>query len=314
MMAHCHDARISTGLPSHPKTKKLIRRLGPAAGWHLVCMFLWVAANRSDGDLSGMAAEDIELAADWSGDGGAFVTGMADVGFLDGEEGARSIHDWADHNPWAAGASARSEKSRWAALRKHHGQADAVRMMPEYAERLGVAGRGQGLDNPDPANGMRESVPNAASGMPVADLGSAPSPLPLPSPSPSPPEEQEADASLSVGEKPPADVASIAGKADNCPHADIIATYHELLPANPRIKVWDGARQKALRTRWREDPKRQSLEYWERFLRHVSASPFLTGKVDGSNGRPFLPGLEWLVKSSNFAKIIEGRYHDRQTA
>ena len=94
-----------------------------------------------------------------------------------------------------------------------------------------------------------------------------------------------------------------------CPHQEIVALYHELLPANPRIKVWDSARAAALRTRWREDEKRQSLDYWRRFFTHVAASDFLTGKREGGGGRPFLPGLEWMVKAANFAKIIEGRYH-----
>lgn len=127
--------------------------------------------------------------------------------------------------------------------------------------------------------------------------------------------EEEANASLPAGDEPPADdEPTPVPTTPDCPHGDIVALYHKHLPANPRIKVWDGARQEALRTRWREDPKRQSLAYWDRFLRHVAASPFLTGKVEGVNGRPFLPGLEWLVKAGNFAKIIEGRYHDRQHA
>lgn len=99
-----------------------------------------------------------------------------------------------------------------------------------------------------------------------------------------------------------------------CPHLEIVALYHELLPANPVIKVWDGDRAASLRARWREDPKRQTLDYWRRYLLHVASSPFLTGRVDGANGRPFLPGLEWLVKSANFAKVIEGRYHDKAAA
>lgn len=109
---------------------------------------------------------------------------------------------------------------------------------------------------------------------------------------------------------------SLSAKADtaNCPHNEIIALYHEILPANPRIKVWDGARADSLRTRWREDPKRQSLDYWRRFFGHVAASPFLTGKVEGKNGRTFLPGLDWLVKAANFAKVIENRYHDEVAA
>lgn len=93
------DARIKTGLPGHPKTKKLLRRLGQAAGWNLVRLILWSAANRKGGDLSGMSDEDIELAVDWDGGEGVFVAVLVDVGFLDGEQGARRIHDWHQHNP-----------------------------------------------------------------------------------------------------------------------------------------------------------------------------------------------------------------------
>lgn len=99
---------------------------------------------------------------------------------------------------------------------------------------------------------------------------------------------------------------------DGCPHAEIVALYHDTLPANPRIKQWTGKRQSNLRTRWREDEKRQSLDYWRRYFAHVAASPFLTGQVNDRQGRPFLPGLDWLVMPENFAKVIEGRYHDKR--
>jgi uncharacterized protein YdaU (DUF1376 family) len=98
---------------------------------------------------------------------------------------------------------------------------------------------------------------------------------------------------------------------DGCPHAEIIEMYHQALPANPRIKAWTGKRQSNLRTRWREDEKRQSLDYWKRFFAHVAGSPFLTGQRADRQGRPFLPGLDWLVMPENFAKVIEGRYHDK---
>jgi len=74
------------------------------------------------------------------------------------------------------------------------------------------------------------------------------------------------------------------------------------------MKVWNGDRAASLRARWREDQKRQNLDYWRRFFAKVAKSPFLTGQVEGRNSRPFLPGLDWMVKASNFAKIIEGRY------
>lgn len=127
------DARLAVSLPSHPKTKKLIKRLGQAAAWNLVCLILWTAGNRSDGSLAGMSVEDIELAADWAGEEGAFVKAMIDVRFLDEEDGQFSMHDWHEHNPWASGAELRSAKARWNAAKRHHGAAEADRLVPEYA-------------------------------------------------------------------------------------------------------------------------------------------------------------------------------------
>ena len=173
------DARLSTGLPGHPKTKKLVRRLGPAAGWSLVCLILWARANRPDGDLEGMTAEDIELAADWAGDNDALVRELASVGFLDGSDGAYQLHDWAEHQPWSAGAEARSEKAKWAALCRRHGRQEAAQLMPEYAAKLLQA-----------QNEQNSSLPVAGGTLPLADSGNAPSPKPSPSPNPSPKEEE----------------------------------------------------------------------------------------------------------------------------
>jgi hypothetical protein len=80
------------------------------------------------------------------------------------------------------------------------------------------------------------------------------------------------------------------------------------------MKSWTGARQANLRARWREDAKRQSLDYWRRLFKHIAASPFLTGQVTGKDSRPFFASLDWIVKPENFAKIIEHRYHDRGAA
>lgn len=194
------DARISTSLPTHPKTKKLIRRLGVGAAWHLVRLFLWVAENRSDGDLSGLSDEDLELAVDFDGEEGAFVHALRDVGFIDGEQGAGRIHDWEVHNPWAAGAEARSEKSRWAALCKRYGRDEAARSMPEYAARLPKQQTEQATGTQKASDNVPDAVPESATGTPLAESGAAPSPLPLPSPLPSPLPNSVPDG---TGGKPP---------------------------------------------------------------------------------------------------------------
>src|SRR5690606_3926887 len=45
--------------------------------------------------------------------------------------------------------------------------------------------------------------------------------------------EEEAKASLSA--------TKVANLPPPCPHEDIVALYHEILPANPGIKIWDGS-------------------------------------------------------------------------
>lgn len=99
----------------------------------------------------------------------------------------------------------------------------------------------------------------------------------------------------------------------DCPHDAIIAAYHEALPTLPRIRSWTDTRRANLRARWREESKRQSLDYWKRLFAHVAASDFLTGRAPGRDGRPpFLASLDWLVKPENFAKVIEGKYHEAE--
>lgn len=99
-----------------------------------------------------------------------------------------------------------------------------------------------------------------------------------------------------------------------CPHQEILALYHELLPTSPLIRDWTPARAGHLRMRWSEDVRRQSLGWWRRFFAYIAESAFLTGKVSGANRKPFTPGLDWICKAENFAKIREGRFHDAETA
>lgn len=96
----------------------------------------------------------------------------------------------------------------------------------------------------------------------------------------------------------------------SCPHREIIELYHEILPMGTQVRVWNDSRAKALQARWREDPKRQSLDWWRRFFEYVAKSEFLTGRTQSTPDRdPFVVSLDWLVAPRNFAKVIEGRYH-----
>lgn len=100
-----------------------------------------------------------------------------------------------------------------------------------------------------------------------------------------------------------------------CPHQEIIELYHETLPALPRVKAWTDERQALLRSRWREDPKRQDLDWWRKFFGYVSQSDFLMGRAKGrGDAPPFMADLEWLIRPKNFVKVIEGKYENREVA
>lgn len=237
------DVRINVGLPAHPKTKKLIKRLGTDAAWRLVCLFAWVASNRPDGDLSSLSAEDIELCVDWPGEDGLLTKALVDVGFLDGAEGSFAMHDWEDHNPWAAGADARSEKARWNALIKNHGREEAATRMPEYAARL---------------NKKKVAESSSATSMHVAESSGATSMLfssPLFS-SPSLLQKQESTPSgepSEIATPQPVEQASadVSSAASPTPAAEIVPAIDvDFLPPGRRPSAALSAEQAACRATW----------------------------------------------------------------
>jgi hypothetical protein len=91
------------------------------------------------------------------------------------------------------------------------------------------------------------------------------------------------------------------------------------LPTLRRVEVWNDTRKGYLKQRWREVAKELSdkqeikaedvLAWFTEFFKHIATSRFLTGRVNDKSGRAFAADLEWILKPSNFAKIVEGKYH-----
>ena len=104
-----------------------------------------------------------------------------------------------------------------------------------------------------------------------------------------------------------------------CQHEEVIALYHQHLPTLRRVEVWNDTRKGFLRQRWREVAEELSKEkkieaadilgWFADFFQHIATSKFLTGRVNDKSGRAFAADLEWILRPSNFAKIIEGKYH-----
>jgi len=124
--------------------------------------------------------------------------------------------------------------------------------------------------------------------------------------------EAEAEAEAQAGVSSPDGEDGDAKAPPSCPHQKIIDLYREIcVPVGmPDVKVWNNQRERLLRARWREAVKHQSLDFWRQYFEHVAASHFLTGQAEPKNGQPpFCADLEWIVRPTNFAKIVEGKYH-----
>lgn len=107
----------------------------------------------------------------------------------------------------------------------------------------------------------------------------------------------------------------------DCPHLLILALWAEVLPHLPQHEPeqWKGQRSDHLRARWRELATTRDwpdydagLDYLRRLFAYIGRSKFLTGKVTprDPNRKPFAVTLAWLVKPENWAKTVEGEYHE----
>lgn len=102
------DIRVAIGLPRHVKTRRLIQALGYEGFYRLVVLWTYAAENHPDGVFP--SEEDIEIAAEWSGEPGRLRTALVSFGWL--EPDARTLHDWIEEQPYVAERHSRIEASR----------------------------------------------------------------------------------------------------------------------------------------------------------------------------------------------------------
>lgn len=113
----------------------------------------------------------------------------------------------------------------------------------------------------------------------------------------------------------------VDSKLPTCPQQEIIKLYAKHLPTLPQPRVWEGARAKNLQARWRwviEDLGKRgkpnspgdALDFFDRMFAYVAGSDFLTGRTGAWTGCD----LAWICNAENFAKIIEGKYENKEAA
>ncbi len=145
---------------------------------------------------------------------------------------------------------------------------------------------------------------------------------PISSPSPTP--VLQADL---PGQAAAADPVDKPKGIPDCDHEGVRKLWATLMPGNPQPEKWTETRASHLRARWRElftegqtvkvdgvevriATQDHALRWFSKYFRFLAKSRFLTGRAKSTPGRPtFVAELDWVLRPENFAKCLEGKYH-----
>lgn len=104
-------------------------------------------------------------------------------------------------------------------------------------------------------------------------------------------------------------------------YQELADIYMDALPAlrQPNTKVWGEATKRIVRSRWyaaqelessehgkkyKDLPRNEYLDMWRRYFESVNDMPHLMG----DNNRGWQADMVWLLRPSNFEKVIQGNY------
>lgn len=98
-----------------------------------------------------------------------------------------------------------------------------------------------------------------------------------------------------------------AGDKHRVPYQEIVNLYRQTCPSLPSVRAVSDTRRKLIRSRFHE----HGLDAIGIVFEKAEASDFLTGRRE-----PYWTGcnFDWLLKPTNFIKVLEGTYDNRQHA
>ncbi len=94
-------------------------------------------------------------------------------------------------------------------------------------------------------------------------------------------------------------------KSDPVPYEKIKFIYNNTCKHFAKIVSLSESRKRAIAARWKEYGGK--LEAFEKLFTEAEASSFLKG----ANARDWTATFDWLLKSTNMAKVLEGNYRDK---
>ena len=115
-------------------------------------------------------------------------------------------------------------------------------------------------------------------------------------------EKSKSRVELSISSEVTTSEESEPAAADPTPYEAIRTVYHDHCPSYPKLRKLSANRKKAIAARWKEYG--QNLATFIELFDAAEASPFLKGQ----NDRNWSADFDWLMKSDNMAKVLEGKY------
>ena len=95
-----------------------------------------------------------------------------------------------------------------------------------------------------------------------------------------------------------------SAEVKQCPYQAIQNMFNRICISYPRVRGIDGKRRQLVSGRWTSYP---DLEVFRQVFENAESSSFMKGQ--GRNG--WTADFDWMMKPSNFQKVLEGNYNDR---
>lgn len=101
--------------------------------------------------------------------------------------------------------------------------------------------------------------------------------------------------------------SKIGSNIDEDIYTQVKQKFCEICISLPKIISIDKTRKATVKARLKE----YSFDDIITVFQKAEKSDFLTGKVSNQGSRPFKASFDWLMKPSNFIKVLEGNYDNR---
>lgn len=98
--------------------------------------------------------------------------------------------------------------------------------------------------------------------------------------------------------------------SDRTPYQQITEAFNEICTSLLPVQQIDNTRRKIIKARYKD--MGCSMDKVKEYFAKVQASDFLTGKIKREGKEPFKATFDWIIKSANYIKVIEGNYENKE--